>query len=205
MEGLIFLIAAGVVLVFMVRRTKRKAQEAQSDRSSTPSSSPSARSTSRPAHSASKPGNLVFVYEDYQGNLSTREVSNWNASARYIKGYCLSREALRTFRRDRVVEFLDGEHLLDSGTTSKATPGPSKDRPLEILFTGFDTESREELEEEAELEGLKVRKSLTKNLDLLCAGPKAGPRKLAEAREQGATVLSEEEFLEFLSTGALPD
>lgn len=205
MEGLIFLIAASVILVFMVRRTKRKAREAQSDRSSTPPSSPSTRPTSRPTHSASEPGNLVFVYEDDQGNLSTREVSNWNASARYIKGFCLSREALRTFRRDRIAEFLDGEHLLDTGATPTATPGPRKDRPLEILFTGFGAESREELEEEADLEGLKVRKSLTKNLDFLCAGPNAGPRKLAEARERGATVLSEEEFLAFLNTGALPD
>jgi hypothetical protein len=149
-------------------------------------------------------GNLRFLYEDAKGDLSTREVSSWNASARYIKGYCLTRGALRTFRRDRIVSFLEGEHLLDRSAAPVTTSGAHHDRPLEILFIGFDAESRQEMEEEAELEGLKVRKSVTQNLDFLCAGPNTGPRKLAEARNKGIVVMDEAQFFELLDTGVLP-
>lgn len=149
--------------------------------------------------------NLRFVYEDARGNLSTRELRAWNATARYIKGYCVERDALRTFRRDRVIEFLQGEELLDTAHAPAVRPSTPKAGPLEILFTGFGEETRRELEADAELEGMKVRKTLTKNLDFLCAGPNAGPRKMAEASERQITVMDEDEFWEFIDTGALPD
>lgn len=155
--------------------------------------------------SVTEPGNLLFVYENAEGEKSTRELRSWNVSGRYIKGFCLSSGATRTFRRDRVLEFLDGEALLESAPAASIPGAPTPDRPLEVLFTGFTVDVRQELEDEAELEGMVVRKSLTKNLDFLCAGPNAGPRKLSEAKGKGVTVMDEAAFLEFLDTGVLPN
>ncbi|MCL7930451.1 hypothetical protein [Halomonas llamarensis] len=155
--------------------------------------------------SATEPGNLLFVYENAEGEQSTRELRSWSDSGRYIKGYCLTSGAIRTFRRDRVLEFLDGEALLGAVSAPAATKASAPERPLEILFTGFDANARQELEDEAKNEGMVVRKSLTKNLDFLCTGPNAGPRKVSEARGKGVEVMDEPAFLEFLETGVLPN
>lgn len=72
---------------------------------------------------------------------------------------------------------------------------------MEILFTGFSADDREDLEADAEEAGLLVRKTVTKNLHFVCAGPRAGATKLSQARAQGCTVMSEDEFQRMLATG----
>ncbi|MCE8023657.1 BRCT domain-containing protein [Billgrantia aerodenitrificans] len=211
--GLLFALPVLLILWVSRRAAKRRLATAELP---PPSSQPAPPATPAPPKPASRQpappnsrtpvrsGNLRFQYEDAEGNLSTREVANWSASGRYIKGFCVDRGELRTFRRDRIACFLEGEHLLNSPSVATATPRRAKSRPLEILFTGFDAEAREELEGEAESEGMKVRKSVTQNLDFLCAGPNAGPSKLAEAKAKGVVVMSETEFLDFLDTGVVP-
>lgn len=210
--GLAVTLPAVVALVVSWRAAERRQGPAPAPKAkpapapkAKPAPAPKAEPIPAPKAEPSGSGNLRFLYEDAKGDLTTREVSSWNASPRYIKGYCLTRGELRTFRRDRVVSFLEGEHLLEGKSAAFDSATGRQDRPLEILFTGFDAESRQELEEEAELEGMKVRKSVTQNLDFLCAGPNAGSRKLAEARSKGVLVMKEAEFLDFLDSGVLPD
>lgn len=263
MEGLIFWLLAGAVLVFMIRRTKRKAREAdatqskestlhhlqeknrrasrsaiasddwkrkakkarpkardveveyslrvtyeEGDPSKTASSSsiPSAQAPHLSGTSApSSNGRLRFIYEDANGNTSTREVSQFTHDGVYIEGYCHSRKAQRTFRRDRVVEYLEGEELLmPMIDASDFVDEPFADCPvMEILFTGFSEDERFDLEVDAEEAGLVVRKTVTKNLVFVCAGPRAGSSKLAKARGQGCLILDKSQLKRMLFTGEL--
>lgn len=78
-------------------------------------------------------------------------------------------------------------------------------RPDQICFSGFSLSVRAELEAQArELLHLEVKSSVTKGLRYLCTGPEAGPAKVAKAKEQGATILSVEQFQTFCETGEIP-
>lgn len=66
---------------------------------------------------------------------------------------------------------------------------------LEIAFTGFASAKRESLEDMAAGSYFIVRKNVTKNLNLLCAGPRAGTSKLEKAQAMGASILDEDDFL----------
>lgn len=149
-------------------------------------------------------GNLRFIYEDSQGNISTREVSNWREDSGYLKGYCHKAGEIRTFRLDRIVEFLDGKDLL-----SPAAPTPlyrkQKEDAIEILFTGFTKARRAQLEETANKFGMRVCKTVTVGLSFICAGPTAGSTKLRNAHAKGVPVLDESGFLKLLETGEIPE
>jgi|GEM_PF-3150776 len=150
---------------------------------------------------------LIFTYRDTRGNVTTREVSDWMEDGVYIEGFCHEVEDIRTFRRDRIVEFLLGEELLGPAkpTEERTAKAPkSSERAMEILFTGFSSEERDDLESDAEDHGLLVRKTVTKKLTFVCAGPRAGATKLSQARAQGCTILTEDEFQAMLATGELP-
>jgi len=147
---------------------------------------------------------LRFVYEDAKGNVSTRELTDWHDDGAYIEGYCHTANDVRTFRRDRIVSFLEGEHLLRP-IAPKLDQGGKAGGAMEILFTGFPTDERSTLEEDAESYGLVVRKTVTKNLDFVCAGPRAGSSKLAKARAQGCTILDEDDFWSLVEDGVMPE
>lgn len=149
-------------------------------------------------------GNLRFVYEDSQGNTSTREVSNWREDGVYLKGYCHKADDVRTFRRDRVVEFLEGEHLVSS-TVRTSSPRKQNVDAIEILFTGFPKARRAQLEATANDFGMRVCKTVTVGLSFICAGPTPGPAKLRNAQAKGVAVLDETDFLKLLETGEMPE
>ena len=67
-------------------------------------------------------------------------------------------------------------------------------RKPEICFTGFNYEERENLETEAVIKGLKVRKRVTVNLAYLVIGDTPGEKKIELALEQGVEILRLEEY-----------
>jgi len=68
-----------------------------------------------------------------------------------------------------------------------------------ILFTGtLDTLSRERAKELAKKKGFKISSSVSKNLDYLIFGEKAGS-KLKKAKEIGIKILNEKEFLNLIN------
>lgn len=155
-------------------------------------------------------GNLLFEYEDSRGKISTREISNWTVSGNKLRGYCLDREAVRTFRLDRITRVIEGAALLEASRHAPARPmtAPSeakrKSAP-EILFSGFDSQSRLVLESMAESHGFRVRKTVTKNLDVLVRGPRPSQSKLADAKGKlGCSVVDKEGFLWMVTTGEIP-
>lgn len=155
---------------------------------------------------------LHFTYRDSRGEQSERRIEQWNEEGYYVIGFCESAGAIRTFRKDRILEYFNGcESALSNPfpgpppklQTTQSTSAPS-DKAFEILFTGFATLKRAELEEAALTAGLHVCASVTKGLMFLCGGPNAGPAKLAQARSQFVYILDELQFLTMLETGELP-
>lgn len=76
---------------------------------------------------------------------------------------------------------------------------------LEVCFTGFAKQARSDLEDLATDSGFIVRKAVTRNLHILCAGSNAGPKKVADAKADGAAILLESDFIALVKTGELSE
>ncbi|EPJ5822028.1 BRCT domain-containing protein [Pluralibacter gergoviae] len=68
-----------------------------------------------------------------------------------------------------------------------------------ICFTGFSKDRKNALITIAIALEFSVTKDVTKTLDYLCCGDNAGPSKINKAKQNGAKLLSEDEFLKFSS------
>jgi len=165
---------------------------------------------------------IEFDYRDASGNASHRRVEVHSIDDEYFEGFCHKAMATRTFVigrvRGKVLDRDTGELLppkkwasgvrndpRNSGVVeSRGWKSPDdieeeeRERPIEILFTGFSKERTAELEEQAAIFDLVVRKNVTKGLKYLCAGPNAGPAKLAKAEAAGVEIMDESEFVQLL-------
>lgn len=156
--------------------------------------------------------NLHFLYQNAKGEKKQYEVANWTEAGHYIEGYALNAQAFRTFRKDRVLEYLNDGGLLLKDPRPPAPPkitrskAPAHDPNVpQILFTGFGKDHRANLEQQAGSAGLRVTKTVTQALTFLCAGPNAGPKKVAKAKEQHVYIVTEHQLFVLLETGELPD
>lgn len=154
---------------------------------------------------------LRFAYLDAGGSLTKRELTAWAEEGHYLKGFDLTSGGTRTFRKDRIAEYFDGAAAFLTSPLGippprirSAAPAP-RDERHQIVFTGFAAVRRADLERQSDAAGLRVVKSVTQALVFLCAGPNAGPSKVAQARVQGVYIVREPELLAFLETGELPD
>lgn len=146
---------------------------------------------------------IRFIYRDAQGETSERAVHQWREVGRYIEGICLTRKVLRTFRKDRIIQYFD---QADTLLADPFPPPPPKPRQkTQILFTGFKSDKRKTLEQLAKGRGMDVRSTVTQNLIYLCCGSNAGPTKVRKAQEQNVFIIDEKQFLILLDTGELPD
>ncbi|WP_052369824.1 helix-turn-helix transcriptional regulator [Comamonas aquatica] len=169
------------------------------------------------------PREFLFSYTDHEGQSSRRRVRVMgiasNDGRQYLDGYCLDRNAMRTFRVDRIQgEMTDAEtgelvnvYRLLAGTDKRRhmdyTPAKpdfsspetgeefdAEEPPITVLFTGFAKARKAELEAAAEAAGLEVRSTVSKSLDYLVCGPKAGPAKVTKAEGLGVEVIDEYVF-----------
>ncbi|QIL78483.1 hypothetical protein G7047_13470 [Diaphorobacter sp. HDW4A] len=153
---------------------------------------------------------LEFLYKNSDGETKLRKVINWAEEGHYIVGNDLeSNGAPRTFRKDRITEYLNGSASALKEPHSGPPPklikaAPEAQRP-NILFTGFASALRAQLETDSTAAGLKVVKTVTQNLAFVCAGPNAGPTKVAKARVQGSFIVGPDDLPELLESGVLPD
>lgn len=161
---------------------------------------------------------LNFLYCKPCGEEKEVSVIHWKESGRYIVGQCAASRMPRTYRKDRVVRYHNGaEQLLQdpfpppppsleraAGQSSERLRGDKSSGP-EILFTGFPSVQRADLEQKAMNAGMHVVSSVTRGLSYICGGPNAGPTKLEKAREKGVWILNQPLFIRLLETGELPD
>ena len=81
----------------------------------------------------------------------------------------------------------------------------ARDMRLQVCFTGFVTSKKKELTGLASDNNLKVVSSVSKILDFLCGGENAGPKKIEKAEEQGVQFLNENQFIQLIETGEIPN
>jgi NAD-dependent DNA ligase len=155
--------------------------------------------------------NKYFIYMDARGNVTSREITDYSESVEYLQGYCTSANALRTFRKDRILEEVTNPSILlermQYHIKNYPPPKPaSQPRPkgIEVCFTGFKKSEKEELTSLSESKKLFVKSSVTKNLVFLCYGYNAGPAKLHKACQQGVIILDKDQFSHLLETGEIP-
>lgn len=141
-----------------------------------------------------------------------------NDGRQYLEGFCLERNAMRTFRVDRIDgDLTDAEtgellnvYMLLASTKARSkmdyTPlafdaswNGSRENEAAIsattvLFTGFTKARKTALEAVAEAVGWEVRSTVSKSLDYLVCGPKAGSAKVSKAEEFGIEVINEVVF-----------
>lgn len=167
---------------------------------------------------------IEFDYENAGGEESHRTVDVHAVDNAYFEGFCHKAMGTRTFAISRIIgkvivhdtgEVLPARKWAAQARADARNPGVvdigRDDRQasvesheasatgVEILFTGFTRSQRQELEEMAEAAGMIVRKSVTKGLSYLCTGPNAGPAKLAQAAESGASIIDHDEFVDLLN------
>lgn len=150
---------------------------------------------------------LHFIYKDAAGETKDFLLSRWKENSRYIQGRLEGETFPRTFRKDRIVEILEGaDQLLGDSAPPAPDPKPTAqpDQRPQILFTGFKAADRARLESVADAGGFRVMKTAGKTLAVLCIGYNAGPTKVEAAREAGAFILTEPELLQLIETGELP-
>jgi NAD-dependent DNA ligase len=153
---------------------------------------------------------LQFHYTNARGETKLRAVTGWSEEGHYIVGNDVNvGGAPRTFRKDRITQYLEGcESALAqpfAGPPPKLSrAAPDENRP-QILFTGFGASVRTDLEQRCDAAGLKVMKTVSQRLVFLCVGPNAGPAKVTKARQQGAFIVTEADLPELLESGVLPD
>ncbi|GKS93216.1 hypothetical protein [Acidovorax sp. SUPP2825] len=153
---------------------------------------------------------LQFTYTNAAGESKLRVVSAWTEEGHYIVGNdAQAGGSPRTFRKDRISEYLAGCEAALKTPFAGPPPQLSRSEPEEsrpqILFTGFPAAMREALELECVTAGLCVVKTVTQRLVFLCAGPNAGPSKISKARIQGAFIVTQLDLPELLQSGVLPD
>jgi NAD-dependent DNA ligase len=76
-------------------------------------------------------------------------------------------------------------------------PKPHKpcDNRLEICFTGFRPDEKQELEDIADRVGYRVVKSVTSKLSTLVTGEAPGPSKLEKAHQQAVVIMDRDQFI----------
>lgn len=153
----------------------------------------------------------VFIYQDARGNITAREITDISETETYLQGYCHLANDLRTFRKDRILELLGSDDDVESKVKYYISINPPPKAPpkshhlVDVCFTGFKSDDKKRLQGMAESIEMVVRSSVTRNLNFLCCGYNAGPKKIEKARAQNVIALNEEQFIQLLETGEVPE
>ncbi|MCV4012575.1 BRCT domain-containing protein [Pseudomonas aeruginosa] len=147
---------------------------------------------------------LTFLYRDVTGVETTRSLVTWRETSRYIQGRSASESLPKTYRKDRILQFFEGDHLLlgaDAPPSPEPAPKAMPDMRPQILFTGFKAADKDRLGAVASEQGFRVMKTVGKSISIICIGKNAGPTKVESAQGYGAFVLTEEQFFHLCRTG----
>ncbi|WP_323667116.1 hypothetical protein [Pectobacterium punjabense] len=154
---------------------------------------------------------MSFVYINAQRIISAYSLFKVSESEGYFQGICHQSNQLKTFRKDRLIEscqtYEDAVKVANITDASKYLHLFQKPKVnfFEVCFTGFKKADKDRLVNLATENEMSVRSSVTQNLQVLCCGYNAGPTKVTAARMKGILILDEEQFINMVSTGELPD
>lgn len=153
-----------------------------------------------------------FIYQDGNGKITSRNIYSISETAEHIQARCLLTGALKTFRKDRILEEIKNIGIVEERLAYHIKNNPPLKKPTrrpfdvwDVCFTGFKKADKDDLLKLAKDAELVVRSSVTHNLTFLCCGYNAGPKKIEKARQQGVLILSEMQFNQMLDTGEIPE
>ena len=168
---------------------------------------------------------IQFSYPRRDGlGYVTRKVSVWAVDTDYLEGYCHTRQGKRTFSLRRIrgkvtslrtgevqrigrwasaMRLLPNNRIVTDGASHRPVGGKvyqmckanQKQWQTAAYFVGFRDAKRCELESIARAAGWQVRTGFSTSLDILIAGPLAGPVQLSKADSMGVDAISEFDFL----------
>lgn len=153
-----------------------------------------------------------FIYINAKKVINAYSIYQVSESELHLQGICCRSNSLRTFRKDRVLKECssldEAISLLSEYPVSEhefLVSKPKKASLFEVCFTGFKKDDKERLTSVAIENKMSVRSSVTQNLQVLCCGYNAGPTKVSAARMKGIVILDEEQFVNLVATGELPE
>lgn len=152
-------------------------------------------------------GVYVLEYNNARGETSLRKIKIVKSQGAVFSAIDLNENVFLTFRKDRVVSLKDA-----SGNDEEFVYVPSAKKKADkvvyngsICFTGFAAAQKKQLIEAAQNANFQVRKGVTKDLEYLCCGPKAGPSKVQKALDAGIINMDIEQFNELIEAGVIPE
>lgn len=156
-----------------------------------------------------------FVYQNAKGEVRAHSVANPAIQGAYLQGFEGGR--FRTFLLDRMLETHDDPAecadlvpYWQEHAPPLASSKPTDER-IEVLFTGFPSDEKELMEIEAGRHGMKVVKSVTRGLGILCVYGELSPgrfelnKKIPAAQAQGALVMDENDLQWLWDFGEIRD
>jgi BRCT domain type II-containing protein len=168
---------------------------------------------------------LICTYFSQRQRLSIQHLFNpkfvigADGEPTHIQGWCEKVTAPKTLRVDHIVDIHDSlveaNIHFENVAAQLEAEGFEFDRPkpsrlsspdtMDICFTGFTKSDKEEVVELAKNNGMEIRNSVTKHLDILCYGYNAGPKKLEKALAQGVMILNQNQLEALIETGEVPE
>ncbi|MDG4866559.1 hypothetical protein P8631_00845 [Guyparkeria sp. 1SP6A2] len=157
-----------------------------------------------------------FIYQNAKGEVRAHSIGGQRIQGAYLQGF--EGGKFRTFLLDRIIETYDDagemEDWLDHHRANPPAPvavSRPTDERIEVLFTGFPRDERELMEIEAGRHGMKVVKSVTQGLGILCVYGDLSPGrfelngKIPAAQDGGALVMDENDLQWLWDFGEIRD
>lgn len=145
---------------------------------------------------------ISFGYESSGGETSYRMVDVLSVDEVYIEGYCHYREDFRTFRLDRIISGITVDGVVYSVDDWLKTKNIFRHK-FTVCFLGFKDIAK--LSAIAEENHFDVRTNISKNLNFLVLGKNADKTKVEKALGYGVVCMSENEFIQMIETGEIPE
>lgn len=155
-----------------------------------------------------------FIYCNAKNELKKYHLVNIAVGDERFQGVSLPERRFKTFRQDRVLAvfpdltdlaFADVSTFDEVAANLPPSPSLTSSKQLQIHFTGFKKADKDHLEKLAKHNDLTVMKGVTAKLAILCCGYNSSPQKKTKALQNGALVLTEDQFVELLNTGEVPE
>lgn len=153
---------------------------------------------------------MQFIYTNKEGITAEKNVRGISANETHLQAFDLKEEIVKTFilnsiQNSEIIIQETGEIIsikhLDKYLPPFEPSYPKNQHPdkLQICFTGFTKERRDDLESLAkDIDTLWVTKRAGENLKILVCGDNAGEKKIEQAIKVKATIWNENNFLEWL-------
>ena len=143
---------------------------------------------------------IELLYQDYEGNITRREIILQNNQGQYLEGFCLKRNAHRMFKKERVLQYFGGSEQI----VANFIPHQLRETPdLSITLLGFNASDEKVLTALANAYNIKTLKSVTKNTFAVVYEGDLDASRLESIKKHNPLLMDKNEFIHFVETGEI--